>query len=38
VLSAIEYAVEGLVRLYEEDGRELELPVLIGLQLHPMEC
>ncbi len=38
VLSAIEYAVESLVRLYEGDARELELPVLIGLQLHPLEC
>jgi CRISPR-associated protein Cas1 len=38
LLSAIEYAVESLVRLYEGDDRELELPVLIGLQLHPMEC
>jgi CRISPR-associated protein Cas1 len=38
VLSAIEYAVESLVRLYEEDSRELELPVLTGLQAHPLEC
>lgn len=38
VLSAIEYAVESLVRVYEEDARELDLPVLIGLQPHRLEC
>jgi hypothetical protein len=32
VLSAIEYAVESLVRVYEEDTKELDLPILIGLQ------
>jgi CRISPR-associated protein Cas1 len=37
-LSAIEYAVEGLVRLYEEDANELQLPTLIGLQPHRLEC
>lgn len=30
VLSAIEYAVESLVRLFETDDSALELPVLIG--------
>lgn len=38
VLSAIEYAVESLVRVFEEDGTELDLPVLIGLQAHRLEC
>lgn len=38
VLSAIEYAVESLTRVYEEDARELELPILIGLQPHRLEC
>jgi len=37
-LSAIEYAVESLVRVYEEDAKELDLPVLIGLQPHRLEC
>ena len=37
VLSAIEYAVESLVRIYEEDAKELDLPVLIGLQQHRLE-
>lgn len=37
VLSAIEYAVESLVRVYEEDARELDLPGLIGLQPHRLE-
>lgn len=37
VLSAIEYAVESLVRVYEEDAKELDLPVLIGLQAHRLE-
>lgn len=37
-LSAIEYAAESLVRVYEEDARELDLPVLIGLQPHRLEC
>ncbi len=37
-LSAIEYAVESLVRLFEEGNSELELPALIGLQAHRLEC
>ena len=37
VLSAIEYAVESLVRAYEEDASALDLPVLIGLQAHRLE-
>jgi CRISPR-associated protein Cas1 len=37
VLSAIEYAVESLVRVYEDDARELNLPVLVGLQAHRLE-
>lgn len=37
-LSAIEYAVESLVRLFEEDDSALELPVLTGLQAHRLEC
>jgi CRISPR-associated protein Cas1 len=37
VLSAIEYAVESLVRVYEEGTKELDLPVLIGLQAHRLE-
>lgn len=36
-LSAIEYAVESLVRVYEEDAKELDLPGLIGLQPHRLE-
>lgn len=36
-LSAIEYAVESLVRVYEEDAKELDLPTLIGLQPHRLE-
>ena len=38
VLSAIEYAVESLARLFEEGNSELELPSLIGLQAHRLEC
>jgi CRISPR-associated protein Cas1 len=38
VLSAIEYLVESLVRLYEGDGEEIHLPRLIGLQPHALEC
>lgn len=38
VLSAIEYAVEGLVRLFEEGDSTLDLPTLIGLQPHRLEC
>lgn len=37
-LSAIEYAVESLVRLFESDDSALELPVLTGLQAHQLEC
>lgn len=37
VLSAVEYAVESLVRIYEEETRELDLPVLVGLQAHRLE-
>lgn len=37
VLSAIEYAVESLVRVYEEEAKELDLPVLVGLQAHRLE-
>lgn len=37
-LSAIEYAVESLARLYEEGDSELHLPRLIGLQPHRLEC
>lgn len=37
-LSAIEYAVESLVRVFEEDADELQLPSLIGLQPHRLEC
>ena len=37
VLSAIEYAVESLVRVYEEDAKELDLPAIIGLQVHRLE-
>lgn len=38
VLSAVEYAVESLVRLFETDNSDLELPTLIGLQPHRLEC
>lgn len=37
-LSAIEYAVESLARLFEQGNSELELPCLIGLQTHRLEC
>ncbi|MFA7292639.1 MAG: type II CRISPR-associated endonuclease Cas1 [Rhodocyclaceae bacterium] len=37
-LSAVEYAVESLVRLFEIDDSNLELPALIGLQPHRLEC
>jgi CRISPR-associated protein Cas1 len=37
-LSAVEYAVESLARLYEEGDSELHLPRLIGLQPHRLEC
>jgi len=38
VLSAVEYAIESLVRLFETDDSSLELPVLTGLQAHQLEC
>ncbi len=38
VLSAIEYAVESLARLYEQDDSDLDLPKLIGLHAHMLEC
>lgn len=37
-LSAIEYAVESLARLYEQDDSDLDLPKLIGLHAHVLEC
>lgn len=37
VLSAIEYAVESLVRVFEGEAATLDLPVLIGLQPHRLE-
>lgn len=37
-LSAIEYAVESLVRVFEEGSNGIELPALIGLQPHRLEC
>ncbi|SHF32019.1 CRISP-associated protein Cas1 [Thermomonas hydrothermalis] len=37
VLSAIEYAVESLVRVFEGEARSLDLPVLTGLQVHSLE-
>lgn len=37
-LSAIEYAVESLARLFEQGDSTLELPTLIGLQAHMLEC
>jgi CRISPR-associated protein Cas1 len=37
-LSAIEYTVESLARLFEEGDSTLELPTLIGLQPHRLEC
>lgn len=36
-LSAIEYAVESLARLFEQGHSELELPTLIGLHAHRLE-
>jgi CRISP-associated protein Cas1 len=38
VLSAIEYVVESLVRMFEDGDSSLELPALIGLQPHRLEC
>ncbi|NTV47105.1 MAG: type II CRISPR-associated endonuclease Cas1 [Chlorobiales bacterium] len=37
-LSAIEYAAESLARLYEQDDSNLDLPKLIGLHAHALEC
>ncbi len=37
-LAAVEYAVESLARLFETDDSNLELPLLIGLQPHRLEC
>ena len=37
-LSAIEYAVESLARLYEQDDSNLDLPKLVGLHAHVLEC
>lgn len=37
-LAAVEYAVESLARLFETDDSDLELPLLIGLQPHRLEC
>lgn len=37
VMSAIEYAVESLVRTYEADQTELDLPRLIGLEAHKLD-
>lgn len=37
VLSAIEYAVESLVRVYEGKVKGLDLPRLLGLQRHRLE-
>ncbi len=37
-LSAVEYAVESLARLYENGDSALELPRLLGLQPHRLEC
>jgi CRISPR-associated protein Cas1 len=37
-LSAIEYAVESLARVFEEGSNDIELPALIGLKPHRLEC
>ncbi|MBI1906707.1 MAG: type II CRISPR-associated endonuclease Cas1 [Rhodocyclales bacterium] len=37
-LSAIEFAVESLARLYELGDGSLDLPALIGLQSHVLDC
>ena len=37
-LSGIEYTVESLVRVFEEGSNCIELPALIGLQPHKLEC
>ena len=38
VLSAIDYTVESLVRVFEEGESTLALPSLIGLEPHRLEC
>lgn len=38
VLSAVEYVVESLARLFEEDETTLQLPSLIDLRAHRREC
>lgn len=38
VLSAVEYAVESVFRLYDQDDSDLDLPALIGLGAHRLEC
>lgn len=37
-LSAVEYAVESLTRLFEMQENALQLPTLTGLQTHVLEC
>jgi CRISPR-associated protein Cas1 len=37
VLSAIEYAVESLCRMFEADDNNLDLPLLLGLDAHARE-
>ena len=37
-LSAVEYAVESLVRLFEQEDSSLDLPKLLGLHAHVLEC
>jgi CRISPR-associated protein Cas1 len=37
-LSAVEYMVESLARLYELGDGSLDLPALIGLQSHVLDC
>jgi CRISPR-associated protein Cas1 len=37
VLSAIEYAVESLARVYEDNSSALDLPQIVGLQPHQLE-
>ena len=36
-LSAIDYCVESLVRVFEEGTNELQLPIVIGSQPHRLE-
>lgn len=37
-LSAIEYAVESLASLFEQEDSDLDLPKVIGLHAHVLEC